>query len=433
MKGIPIMRLKPAKAGRLALLVGATVALAGASLLGATAAHAASAALGTGPGLTLTPNQGATTLLGQSITYNSPACPSGFQGSGILSAVNSDGSTYSVSGVNNSVAAAFSGTLATGISMAAVRDNGDIGPGGSQEIVVRCFAGASGAGATTNTVDTFVNWSADGNTWATGPAAPGAHPTAVSLTASPNPASTGANVTITAHVTVTDGSGAVPTGSVAFSVVGGSAIGTPQTLDATGAASVTTSFTNSGTVQVTAAYTSNATTTFANSNSSPFSENVTGPLSEPITVTVGPTGTFLVTVTSGTVTLAPNAAQTSATGTAQPVNILDTRNTFPGWSVSAQATDFTENTSAKPGSIPAANLGWTPTGTLTDATIGPVVAPGTTGLSAAQVWASALSGHGVTAATGDNVSASLLLNIPAGSPAATYNSALSISFTTSAA
>jgi hypothetical protein len=161
--------------------------------------------------------------------------------------------------------------------------------------------------------------------------------------------------------------------------------------------------------------------------------NVTGPLSEPIQVTVGATGTFLVTVTSGTVTLTPNGAQTSATGTAQPVNILDTRNTFPGWSVSGQATDFTQSTSAKPGTITAANLGWTPTGTLTDATIGPVVAPNTPGLGAAQVWASAAAGHGLTAATGDNVSASLLLNIPAGTPAATYNSALSISFTTSAA
>jgi len=431
MKGIPTMKLKPANAGRAALMVGATVALAGASILGATAAHAAG--IGSGPGLTLTPNTGNVTMSGGAVTYNSPACPSGFQGSGIVRAVNSDQTTYSVSAFNNAVAAAFSGTLLSNITLAQMRDGGDIGAGGSQEFVVQCFAGGSGAGAEQNSVDVFVNWSTDGNTWATGASQPTAHPTAVSLSTTPNPASTGQTVTITAHVTVTDGSGAVPTGSVAFSVVGGSAIGTPQTLDGTGSASVTTSFTNSGTVQVSAAYTSNATTTFQNSTSSPFSENVTGPLSEPITVTVGATGTFLVTVTSGTVTLTPNGAQTSATGTAQPVNILDTRNTFPGWSVSAQATDFTENTSAKPGSIPAANLGWTPTGTLTDATLGPVVAPNTPGLGAAQVWASAAAGHGTTAATGDNVSASLLLNIPAGSPAATYNSALSISFATSAA
>ena len=427
------MRLKPANAGRLARLVGVTAALAGASVLGATAAYAAPGALGTGPGLTLTPSSGATTMSGGAVAYNSPACPTGFQGSGIVRGVNSDGTTYSVSAFNNGVAAAFSGTLLSNATMAQIRDNSDIfSAGGSQEFVVVCFAGASGAGASQNSVDTFVNWSADGNTWATGTPVQ-AHPTAVALSATPNPASTGQTVTITARVTVTDGSGAVPTGSVAFSVVGGSAIGTPQTLDATGAASVTTSFTNSGTVQVSAAYTSNATSTFSNSTSTPFSENVTGPLSEPITVTVGPTGTFLVTVTSGTVVLTPNAAQSSASGTAQPVNILDTRNTFPGWSVSAQATDFTESTSSKRGSTPANDLGWTPTGTLTDATLGPAVAPGATGLSAAQVWASAAAGHGVTAATGDNVSASLLLNIPAGSPAATYNSALSISFATSAA
>jgi hypothetical protein len=427
------MRLKPANVGRLARLVGVTAALAGASVLGATAAHAAPGALGTGPGLTLTPSSGSTSMSGASVTYNSPACPTGFQGSGIVRAANSDGTTYSVSAFNNGVAAAFSGTLLSNATMGQIRDNSDIfSAGGSQEFLVQCFSGASGAGSEQNSVDVNVNWSADGATWATG-AAPVTHPTAVTLNATPNPASTGQTVTITAHVAVTDGSGGVPTGSVAFSVVGGSAIGTPQTLDATGAASVTTSFTNSGTTQISAAYTSNATATFSNSTSAPFSENVTGPLSEPITVTVGATGTFLVTVTSGTVVLTPNAAQTSATGTAQPVNILDTRNTFPGWSVSAQATNFTENTSSKPGSIAASNLGWTPTGTLTDATLGPAVAPGTTGLSAAQVWASAAAGHGVTAATGDNVSASLLLNIPAGSPAATYNSALSISFATSAA
>lgn len=431
MKGIPIMRLKPARLARAGLLLGATVALAGASILGATAAHAAAPVLGTGPGLTLSPANGPTSTLGQNVTYHSPACPASAQGSAVIRMVNSDGTFFNISAANNSVAAAFSGTLLSGFTMAQIRDNSDVGPGGTQEIVVQCFPNPSAGGTLTEFVDTFVTWSADGNTFSTGTPVQG-HTTTVSLTASPNPANTGQTVTITAHVSVTDGSGVTPTGSVAFST-GGSAIGTPMTLGGTGSASTTTSFANSGAVQLTAAYTPADGTFNASSTPSPFTLNVLGALSEPLQVTVGTTGTFLVTVTSGTVILTPDAAQATATGQAEPVNILDTRNTFPGWSVSGQATAFTENTSAKPGSIPAADLGWTPTGTLTDASLGPVVAPGTTGLSTAQVWASAAAGHGLTAASGDNVSANLLLDIPAGSPAATYTSALSISFTTSAA
>jgi hypothetical protein len=431
MKGIPTMRLKPARLARAGLLLGATVALAGASILGATAAHAAAPVLGTGPGLTLTPASGATSTLGQNVTYHSPACPASAQGSAVIRMVNSDGTFFNISAANNSVAAAFTGTLLSGFTMAQIRDNSDVGPGGSQEIVVQCFPLPSAGGTLTEFVDQFITWSTDGNSFSTGAVTAG-HGTTVSLTASPNPANTGQTVTITAHVTVTDGSGATPTGSVAFSVVGGSAIGTPVTL-AAGSASTTTSFANPGGVQLTAAYTPADNTFTGSSTPTPFTVNVLGPLSEPLQVTVGASGTFLVTVTSGTVILTPDTAQATATGQAEPVNILDTRNTFPGWSVSGQATSFTENTSAKPGSIPATDLGWTPTGTLTDATLGPVVAPGATGLSTAQVWASAAAGHGLTAASGDNVSANFLLNIPAGSPAATYNSALSISYTTAAA
>ncbi len=432
MKGIPTMRLKPSRVGRMALIVGATGAIAGASLLGATVAKAAPAALGSGPGLTFTPSSGSTSLLGSAVTYNSPACPSGFQGSAILRAVNSDGSTYSVSGNNLSVATPFSGTLLSTISLLAIQQNGDIGAGGTQEILVQCYSGANATGSVSNYVNLAngITWSADGTSWTTA-AGPTTTPTTTTLTASPSPASTGQTVTLTATVTATGGT---PTGTVSFTV-GGSAIGSPVTLDATGKATTTTTFTNPGTVQLAASYTPTGTT-FGASASGNVAENVAGPLSEPITLTIAQSGTFNVTVASGTVTLAPASNGATAAGVANPVTVLDSRNFFPGWSVSAQANNFTESTTVKPGQIAASELGWTPTGTLTDATLGPVVAPTTTttgGLSAAQVWASAAAGHGGTATAGDQISANLLLNIPAGSPAATYGSALSISYTTAAA
>jgi hypothetical protein len=422
------MRFKPARLARAGLLAGATAALAGASVLGAAAALASP--IGSGPGLVLSPASGLTTMSAGSVTYNSPACPSGFQGSAVVRAVNSDGTTYNVSGASNSVAAAFSGTLLNTVNMAAVRDNGDIGPGGTQEIVVQCFSGVSGAGSVTSFVDTFIAWSADGTSWAVGTAPAGAATTTTTLTASPNPANTNATVTLTAHVTASGGS--TPAGTVTFST-GGSAIGSPVTVNSAGTATTTDSFTTGGPVTLTAAFTPSDTTKWKPSTSAPFTENVIGGLSEPLQVTVGTAGTFNVTVTTGTVTLTPDSAQATATGQAQPVNVFDNRNNFPGWSVSGQAVDFTESTSPKPGKIPATDLGWTPTGTLTDATLGPVVAPGATGLSTAQVWASAAAGHGNTAAAGDNISANFLLDIPSGSPAATYSSALSISFTTAGA
>jgi hypothetical protein len=432
MKGIPISRLKPARLGRRALVLGGVAAVMGASLI---TGGIAKADIGGGPGLTISPGSGNGTVVP---TYNSPACPAGFNGSAKVSAVADDGTEFQVAPANNAVAAAFSGTFSSNANMANVFANAYVTTTPAipavEELVVDCFASPSLVGAVNHAFDGWVIWNAaDGSAWtfsATKPVGVGPASTTTTLSASPNPATTGATITLTAHVTAAGG--ATPAGTVTFST-GGSAIGSPVTVNSTGTATTTDSFSTGGTVQFTAAFTPTDSTKFSPSTSSPFSENVIGGLSEPLQVTVGATGTFSVTVTSGTVTLTPNAGQTSATGTAQPVNVFDNRNNFPGWSVSGQAANFTESTSPKPGSIPASNLGWTPTGTLTDATLGPVVAPGTTGLSTAQVWASAASGHGNTAAAGDNISANFLLNIPSGSPAATYNSALSISFTTAGA
>ena len=426
MKGIPIMRLKPARLGRMALLVGATAAVAGASLLGGTVAKAAPANLGTGAGLTFTPTSGSTSMLGAAVTYNAPACPASAQGSAILRAVNSDGTTYSVSAANNSVAAAFSGTLLSNISLLAIQQNGDIGAGGQQEIVVQCYSGVSATGTLVNTVDDFITWSADGSSWTSGGQSSGAAATTTTLAVSPSPASTGQTVTLTATVTATSGT---PAGTVSFTA-GGSAIGSPVALNASGVATTTTSFTSPGTVQLAAAFTPTSSTAFQSSTSATVPESVTGPLSEPLSVTIAPSGTFTVSVAAGTVALTPSGS--TATGTAEPVTVTDSRNTFPGWSVSGQASDFTETATTPAGDISGNQLGWVPTDTaLPDGgVLGPTVTPGSPGLgTTAAVWASAAAGKGFGTST---LGANLTLNIPSGSPAGAYSSALSVSYTTSA-
>jgi hypothetical protein len=159
---------------------------------------------------------------------------------------------------------------------------------------------------------------------------------------------------------------------------------------------------------------------------------VTGPLSEPLSVTIAPSGTFTVSVASGTVALTPNSAGTSATGTAEPVTVTDSRNTFPGWSVSGQASDFTETATTPAGDISGNQLGWVPTDTAlpNGGVLGPTVTPGSPGLgTTAAVWASAAAGKGSGTST---LGANLTLNIPSGSPAGAYSSALSVSYTTAA-
>lgn len=59
-------------------------------------------------------------------------------------------------------------------------------------------------------------------------------------------------------------------------------------------------------------------------------------------VTVPATGTLTVTVAPGTVTLTEQgtAAPQTATGILNTITVADTRNTYPGWSVSAQDSAF---------------------------------------------------------------------------------------------
>jgi hypothetical protein len=399
-------------------------AAAGASLLGGMAAQAT---IGTMPGaVALNPASGST---GGTPTWSTTvACPTGFQGSGIFREVWSDGvTTNSISAVNNSVAAPFSGTLQA--NMATIQASGNVNNGATQELVVICFSGPSGTGSSEGVMDTWVTYSADGNTYTETNTPPsGPVNTTTALTASPNPATVGQAVTLTA--TVSSGSTS-PAGSVQFEV-GGTAIGSPVAVSSSGVATTTTTFGAAGSEALSAVFTPTSSSSF-NASTGTFTETVNTASansgSEPLTVSVPQSGTFTLTVAAGTVNL--TAAGTSATGALQPITVSDTRNFTPGWSVSGQAASFTGSGTAAGATIPGNQLGWTPTDTsLSDAQLGGAVAPASPGLgSTAATLASAAAGHGLGTSV---LGANLNLAIPATALAGPYASSLTVTAVTSA-
>jgi hypothetical protein len=149
----------------------------------------------------------------------------------------------------------------------------------------------------------------------------------------------------------------------------------------------------------------------------------------PLATTVPAAGAFTLTVdTADTVTLAVNG--NSATTATTPVVVSDTRNTYPGWSVSGQAADFTGSGTAAGASISGDHLGWIPTGTSlgTGVTLGPAVAPAAPGLgSTAAVLASAHAGSGFGTST---LGANLALAIPATAAEGGYTGSLTVSAVT---
>jgi hypothetical protein len=416
MKGIPIFRLKRLK--RTALLLGAGTLVAGASLLGAAQANAA---VGTQPGaLVIAPTSGPTTT---AMTYSTTtACPTGNQGSAVVRIISpTTGATTNMSVVNNSVATPFSGSLnATFAQAAAVFPEIN---GATSELAVYCFPSASAVGTPVAVQDTFVVIPTGGATYTitnTGP------PTATTttLTASPNPATAGQTVTLTATVAP-----AAATGSVQFSV-GGTAIGTPVTVSG-GVATTTTTFAAAGTEALAAAYTPTGNFS-ASSGTLSLTVNAAPPNTGtiPLATTVAASGTFTLTVNTTTVVTVPPDGTTAPT---TPIVVTDTRNTFPGWSVTGQDSNWTGSGTAAGASFSGNQLGWVPTNTGTlpqGVTLGPTVPAGTSpGLgSAPQVLASvhAGTGNGFTGAAGATFGANLSLLIPAGQAAGPYTSGLTI-------
>jgi hypothetical protein len=419
MKGIPIFRLKRLK--RTAVLLGVGTLVAGASLLGATQAHAA---VGTQPGaITLNPASGPTSTTGIVYTTSTP-CPAGNNGSASVRIVDPVTGTQSqLAPINNAVTAPFSGTFNATFALAASVMPNIVGA--TSEIVVQCFSGVSGGGTAVAVQDTFVTIDAAGANYTVSASGPPSSTTTV-LTASPNPATAGQTVTLTA--TVTDG-GSTPTGSVQFSV-GGTAIGTPVTLNSSGVATTTTTFAAAGTESLSAAYTPTGTFT-GSSGTFSLPVNTAPPNSGviPLAVTVPSAGAFTLTVdTTDTVTLA--VAGSNATAATTPVVVSDTRNTFPGWSVSGQDSNWTGSGTAAGATISGNALGWQPTSSTSPltqgVTLGPTVPPNGPGLgSAPAVLASVHAGIGNGFGT-TTLGANLTLAIPSGQAAGPYTSGLTI-------
>jgi ABC-type phosphate transport system substrate-binding protein len=256
-----------------------------------------------------------------------------------------------------------------------------------------------------------------------------------SLTASPDPATVGQTVTLTAIETASDGSN--PAGSFQFEIggnlagTGGTPIGSPVAVDANGRATTTTSFAAAGTQTLSAVFTPTNTNAYTGTVAlgDETVQAATASGSEPLAVTIPATGSFTLTVATGTVTLAVSGAD--AIGTLFPITVTDTRNTFPGWSVSGQTSDFSGSGSAAGSTISGNQLGWVPAESSlgSGAVLGGTVTPASPGLgSTAAVLASALAGSG----NGTNaLSANLTLDIPASAAAGPYAATLTLTAVTS--
>ena len=151
--------------------------------------------------------------------------------------------------------------------------------------------------------------------------------------------------------------------------------------------------------------------------------------SEPVTLAVPQSGSFILTVSPGTVDL--TISGTTASGTLQDVTVTDTRNYYPGWSVSGQTSNFAGSGTAAGATISGNQLGWVPTavGSLEDgATLGGTVAPVSPGLG---TTAATLASAAANCGFGTNVmSANLTLDIPPVTAEGPYVSTMTITAVT---
>jgi len=149
----------------------------------------------------------------------------------------------------------------------------------------------------------------------------------------------------------------------------------------------------------------------------------------PLAVTVPMTGAFTLTVDPAD-TVALTVHGSVATAVTAPIEVSDTRNNFPGWSVSGQDANWTGSGAAAGATISGDQLGWTPTSSTSPltpgVTLGPAVTPARSGLGTAPaVLASARSGLGNGAGT-TTLGATLTLAIPWEAPAGPYTSSLTV-------
>ena len=444
MKGI---KLKTLHVGRKTAIASAAVAVMGLSLFGTIQAHAY-AGSGTG-GVVLSENSGSAS---DTPTFTTTAgCPNGFTGSAVLVAVMPDYTVANddVQNISNAVSTSVTGAITSPQaligSMGEIQQLFGFTTGQTTEIALQCFVAGGINGTSSISLDGFVTWTASGFTYSQTPPAGAATPT-VTVSATPQVAQSGSTVTITATVQV--GGTPVTTGSVQFSDNGGAIGGAVNVTN--GQAVLPETFTGvTGPQVLSAAYTSANTSTIADASSTQsFTVTITSTNpnanNETITVTVPPQGSFSFTGSANATAPLTVSGSTSLTGTGSlvPVTVTDSRtgvapqgtgnlvngfNGYPGWSVTGQATDFTDPNSQPAGDIPASDFNWTPSSTSTSnpgTGAGFSVANGSTGgLGTAQTLASAGEGEGDGTF---NLGAGLSLAIPASAPAGAYSSVLTL-------
>lgn len=433
MKGLKLKWASTGRLGRTVLTLGAAGACVGGMLLLAAPANAS---LGTDPTqgtVQLSPASGASTT--QATFGTADGCPTGFQVTAQLFAVNFGSSPATVTSISGVITLSAGAPIAAGQGLIDTVGNilSDVGVpnGGTDEWVMKCSSVAGGLGQIGTTAVYYQNidvtLSADGTTFTTSTPAPAVN-TTTTLSASPTSAAAGANVTLTATVTAASGS---PSGTVTF-FNGTSAINStpaPVTFTGlTGTATTTTSFAAAGTESLTAVFTPTSTAAFNGSTSPVLSYSVVTSGTQtagtvPVSVTVGATGAFTITIPTATATLIPNSTNTSATGNLGTITVTDSRNTFPGWAVYGEETaNFVGPGTA---TIPADDLGWQPAGTVSGgATLGPSAADIGPAVGPA-VLAQALAGAGFGT---DTLNPALTLTIPAGTEAGTYTGGVVITY-----
>jgi ABC-type phosphate transport system substrate-binding protein len=155
----------------------------------------------------------------------------------------------------------------------------------------------------------------------------------------------------------------------------------------------------------------------------------------PVAVNVPQGGLFTLTVESGnTVVLTVNGSSNIATASTPVAVVSDTRNTYPGWSVSGQAGTLTGSGTAAGATMSGDQLGWMPTTSNIPlppgVTLGPAIAPASPGLGTSPALLAA-DVAGVPNGSGTVfLGADLSLLIPPPQPAGNYTSSLAITAVT---
>jgi len=164
MSGLTLRSARPGRLGRLVLLGAAAAAVMLLGACGSTpAGTGGNGAGGSSATVQLNPPSGRVSLTPTWAT--TAACPSGYQGSGILRIIQPNGQTFSLSPATNDVTTPFHGTMLAPIGI--IQNVANVPNGGTAELVVICFSGDSLTGTLQREMHTYITFSANGFNYTT--------------------------------------------------------------------------------------------------------------------------------------------------------------------------------------------------------------------------------------------------------------------------